>query len=160
MAMTSTDGLVLAPGEGLDSARDGRMAIKARGAQTAGAFALLEMVQPREIPGPPLHVHHECDETYYVLEGTLTVRLGERTIDAPPGSFVFIPRGLAHTFTNRATQPVRFLGTISPASYFGYIEEINALHAAMRAGGRIDMAQATAIGNRYATQFLGPPLDR
>ncbi|HEU5328635.1 MAG: cupin domain-containing protein [Thermomicrobiales bacterium] len=160
MAPTTPEGFVLPPGEALDSARDGRMAIKARGAQTAGAFALLELVQPRETPGPPLHVHHECDETYYVLEGTLTVRLGQRTIDAPPGSFVLIPRGIAHTFANRAAQPVRFLGTISPASYFGYIEEINALRAATPAGGRIDMAQATAIGNRYATQFLGPPLDR
>ena len=160
MASTTTDGLVLAPGEGLAIARGGRMAIKARGEQTAGAFALLELTQPREIPGPPLHVHRECDETYYVLEGTLTVRLGVRTIDAAAGSFVLIPRGTMHTFTNRGEQPVRFLGTISPASYVGYVEEINALHAATTAGGRIDIEQGKAIAARYATELLGPPLDR
>lgn len=160
MATTMTDGFVFAPGEGFDTARGGRMAIKSRAEQTAGAFALLELVQPHDIPGPPLHVHHECDETYYVLEGTLTVRLGDRTLDAAAGSFVLIPRGVVHTFANRGAQPVRFLGTISPASYVAYIEEINALHAATSDGGRIDLARAKEIGARYSTEFLGPPLDR
>lgn len=160
MATTPTDGVVLAAGEGLDTARGGRMAIKARGAQTAGAFALLELVQPRAVPGPPLHVHHECDETYYVLDGTLTVRLGARTIDAAPGSFVLIPRGVAHTFTNRGERPARFLATLSPASYVGYVDELNALHAATPAGGRLDLEHGRAIGARYATELLGPPLDR
>ena len=160
MATTTTDDFVLAPGEGLDAARGGRMVTKARGEQTAGAFALLELVQPREIPGPPLHVHHECDETYYVLEGTLTVRLGARTLDAAAGSFVLIPRGVAHTFANRGAQPARFLATISPASYLGYVDEISALYAATPAGGRIDLARATASAARYATEILAPPLDR
>lgn len=160
MATTMTDGFVLAPGEGLDTARSGRMAIKARGAQTADAFALLELMQPQEVPGPPLHVHRACDESYYVLAGTLTVRLGARTIDAAAGSFVFIPRGVVHTFTNRREQPARFLATMSPASYAGYVDEINALHAATPAGERINREKATAIAERYATELLGPPLDR
>jgi len=158
MATTPSDGLVLAPGAGLATTRRG--AIKARGAQTAGAFALAELVQPRELPGPPLHVHRECDETYYVLEGTLTVRLGARTIDAVAGSFVLIPRGVVHTFTNRGARPARFLGTISPAAYVGYVDEINALYAATPAGERLDLEQGRAIAARYATELLGPPLDR
>jgi mannose-6-phosphate isomerase-like protein (cupin superfamily) len=158
MATTATDGYILAPGEGLDTARDGRMAIKARGAQTGGAFALLEFVQPQGIPGPPLHVHHSADEAFYVLAGTLTVRLGERTLDAPAGSFILVPRGVAHTFANRAEEPARFLSVLSPAASFGYIAEINALIAATPPGGRIDMATATEIGRRYETEFLGPPM--
>jgi mannose-6-phosphate isomerase-like protein (cupin superfamily) len=158
MAATVTDGYVLASGEGLGTARDGRMAIKAGGAQTAGAFVLLELVQPREVPGPPLHVHHRADEAFYVLAGMLTVRLGERTIDAAAGSFVLVPRGVAHTFANRCEEPVRFLSVLSPAASFGYIAEINALHAATPPGGRIDMAATTAIGRRYETEFLGPPM--
>lgn len=158
MATTATDGYVLAPGEGLDTARGGRMAIKARGEQTAGAFTLLELVQPKEVPGPPLHVHHTADEAIYVLAGTLTVRLGEREVDVPTGSFVLVPRGVAHSFANRADEPAHFLATLSPAASFGYIEEINALHAATPPGGRIDMAAATEIGRRYETEFLGPPM--
>ena len=155
---TATDGYVLAPGEGLDTARGGRMAIKARSEETAGAFALLELVQPREVPGPPLHVHHAAEEAFYVLAGTLTVRLGERTIDAVAGSFVLVPRGVAHTFANRGEEPARFLAAMSPAASFGYVEEINALHAAAPPGGRIDIAAATEIGRRYETEFRGPPM--
>jgi mannose-6-phosphate isomerase-like protein (cupin superfamily) len=158
MATTATGGYVLAPGAGLDTARGGRMAVKARGEETAGAFTLLELVQPKGVPGPPLHVHHTADEAFYVLAGTLTVRLGERTLDAPAGSFVLVPRGVAHTFANRSEEPSRFLAILSPAASFGYIEEINALHAATPPGRRIDMAAAAAIGQRYETEFLGPPM--
>ena len=121
---------------------------------------MIELAVPSDIPGPPLHVHHGCDETFYVLEGTLTLRLGERTIAVPAGAFVLVPRGVAHTFANRGPGVARFLGTISPGGYIGYVEEINALLATTPAGTRPDMARAAEIGRRYATEFLGPPLGR
>ena len=68
-----------------------RMTVKATVQSTGGAYGLLESLIA---PGfsPPLHVHHREDEAFYVIEGTLTMRCGDRTFRAEPGSFVFLPR--------------------------------------------------------------------
>ena len=48
--------------------------------------------------GPPLHIHHEDDEAWYVLEGSLTFRFADRTLELGRGGSVFVPSGVAHTF--------------------------------------------------------------
>ena len=47
---------------------------------------------------PPAHVHHDLDDSFYVLEGRMVVRCGEELTVAGPGSWVQFPRGVAHTF--------------------------------------------------------------
>jgi mannose-6-phosphate isomerase-like protein (cupin superfamily) len=74
----------------------------------------------------PLHVHHEDDEAWYVLEGTLRFRLGERELEAPAGSAVFGPRGVPHTFWNPGPQPCRYLLVMTPRT-LQLIEELHAL---------------------------------
>ena len=54
------------------------------------------------------------EESFYVLEGTLCLQLGDEEIDAAPGTYAFVPRGTPHTFRNTSPQPVRFLGVHSP----------------------------------------------
>src|SRR5262245_10005156 len=65
---------------------------------TQGQFALIEMVA-RKGNVPPRHVHHREDETFYVVEGEMTFSVGEQTIKAGPGTMVFAPRGIPHSFT-------------------------------------------------------------
>jgi mannose-6-phosphate isomerase-like protein (cupin superfamily) len=63
--------------------------------------------------GPPyLHVHHEDDEAWHVLEGTLRFRFADRTRDAGPGSTVFVPAGVAHTY--QALEDARYLIILTP----------------------------------------------
>ncbi len=59
---------------------------------TGGALLLFEAEVPPQ-SGPPPHIHHREDEAFYVLEGEVEVREGDRTFVAGGGSFVFIPRG-------------------------------------------------------------------
>lgn len=47
-----------------------------------------------------MHYHEEQDDTFYVLEGLLTVQAGEEILDLRPGDFLSIPPGVAHTFDN------------------------------------------------------------
>jgi mannose-6-phosphate isomerase-like protein (cupin superfamily) len=74
----------------------------------------------------PLHVHHEDDEAWYVLEGTLRFRLGGRELEAPAGAAVFGPRGVAHTFWNPGPGPCRYLLVMTPRT-LQLIEELHSL---------------------------------
>ena len=59
------------------------------------------LMQLEGSPGvePPLHVHRNEDEYYYLLDGTVTFHVGEETYRGQAGSLVFLPRAVPHTFT-------------------------------------------------------------
>jgi quercetin dioxygenase-like cupin family protein len=61
---------------------------------------------------------------FYVLEGTLTLRLGDRDIEAVPGSFACVPPGVVHTFRNDGDAPVRLLNFNTPAGWEHYMRDV------------------------------------
>ncbi len=67
--------------------------------------------------GPPAHVHHDEDDSFYILEGTLTFLLPHRQLEAPPGTFVLVPPDTPHAFTNHGAAPVRMLNIHAPAGF-------------------------------------------
>lgn len=98
--------------------------IKAVSENTDGSFFLSENTIEPGFPGPPLHIHDRLHDMFYVLEGVLTVRLGDETHQAGPGTFVCAPPGVAHTFSNPSDQPVRFLNFSTPGGFEGYMREL------------------------------------
>jgi quercetin dioxygenase-like cupin family protein len=80
--------------------------------QTDGRFGLMEMVAPKGRE-PSRHLHYTDDEGFYVLEGELTFYVGEKTYEASPGTFVFLPHGVAHSYTFE-TDSVRMLSIVAP----------------------------------------------
>ncbi|TWT01432.1 quercetin 2,3-dioxygenase [Planomicrobium sp. CPCC 101079] len=88
--------------------------MKATAKDTNGACGLIESLHP---PGyaTPLHVHQNEDEIFYVLEGELTFTVGEKTIMAKPGTFLYAPRGIAHMYKSEGTVPSRILIMVTPA---------------------------------------------
>lgn len=78
-----------------------------------------------ERPIAGLHVHHSDDEAWYVLEGTLGFRLGDKTIEAPTGAAVLAPAGTPHTYWNAGPGTARYL-LIGPPRLFALIEELHA----------------------------------
>jgi mannose-6-phosphate isomerase-like protein (cupin superfamily) len=119
--------------------------IKAGVETTDGRFALVETTLEPRFPGPKPHVHRETLDMFFVLEGTLTMQLGEETLDLSGGSFVLVPPGTPHTFSNRTDQPVRLLNMDAPAGLEGYLREM----AGAMAGDAIDPAAITEIASRY-----------
>ena len=93
------------------------------GAQTGGAFTLLEALVPPDT-GPPPHAHHAEDETFVLLDGDLTFTVGDETHVAAPGTTIFVPRGTVHSFANVGTAPARMLFMYSPAGMEGMFAEI------------------------------------
>ena len=86
------------PGEGeRHAAGPSEIVIKATGDDTAGSFFLAENVISPGFAGPPPHHHEKLHDMFYVLEGTLTLRLGDETFIAGPGTFACVPPGVVHT---------------------------------------------------------------
>ena len=119
------EGLFVGPDEGkaLPNPIGGRMVLKVRDGDTGGSFSVHDNVIPAGSPGPLPHLHRDHEETFYVLEGELTVRVGERTITGPRGSFVVIPRGVVHQPSNPGTEPTRVLLIFSPSGMEHFFEE-------------------------------------
>lgn len=122
---TGDRGLFVGPDEGqtLTNPIGGRIVAKLRDEHTHGAYSIHENTIPPGSPGPRPHLHRHHDETFYVLEGELTVRVGRRGISAPAGSFVVIPRGLVHQPSNPGTEPTRVLLIFSPSGMDHFFEE-------------------------------------
>lgn len=118
-------GIFVGPGDGKDLTNPigGGMVVKIRDKDTAGAYSIHDNTIPPGSPGPRPHIHRHHEEAFYVLEGELTVRVGPRTITAPAGSFVVVPRGVVHQPSNPGTEPARVLLVFSPAGMDRFFEE-------------------------------------
>jgi len=97
----------------------------------------------------PLHIHHEDDEAWYVVEGALIVRLGERDVEVPAGGAALVPRGTPHTYWNPHPAPTRYLLVMTP--------RINGLIAALHASTQLDQATLASTFREYASEYLGWP---
>ena len=128
-----------------------RMNVKAGGAQTGGAFTVIEWSAPAGF-GPPLHVHGREDEAFYILDGQISVQCGGKRFTAGPGDFTFLPRGIPHTFLVTGG-PVRGLQITAPAGFEEFIAEAGG--PAQRPGLPDGRTRNRAPGRRRAA--LWPP---
>jgi hypothetical protein len=93
------------------------------------------------------------------LGGVLTFRIAGRTIEAPVGTFILVPRGTAHGFGNLGSGPASFLALFSPAGMEGYFEERFALARgapgeATRDYAGLDETTHTALARKYHMEFV------
>jgi mannose-6-phosphate isomerase-like protein (cupin superfamily) len=143
--------VVLLPGEGRSiDLGNFAMTVKAAFDDTGGGFSLLEAAEPPGF-GPPLHVHTNTAEAFYVLAGLYRIFVEDDVFDCPAGSFIFIPSGRRHGF-RVGEMPSRKLNLYVPAAMIGYFDELSALIAAEEP----DPAAVDAIGRRYGMEVLGP----
>ena len=98
--------IVLGPGEGRKVPGRESITLKATSEQTGGSVGFVEATSsPGEVTSP--HIHYDCDELFYVLEGEVLFLVGEETVRAPAGSFLFVPRGTVHASRNIGEQTGR-----------------------------------------------------
>jgi len=151
MGKAVTTAYVLRPGESRSIDLGGfRMSVKATGAQTGGAFSLLEAEEPAGF-GPPLHIHRDAAEAFSVLEGEYLIFIEGREFPCPAGSFIFIPAGIPHGFRVGATQS-RKLNLYTPAAMVGYFDQLS---AAIK-GGDADPHRLDEIARRHGMEVMGP----
>jgi mannose-6-phosphate isomerase-like protein (cupin superfamily) len=138
------------PGEGKRIGGPSTVTIKATGDETNGSFYLGEVVAEPGFAGPPPHVHQRLHDMFYVLEGSLTVRLGDETMELPVGSFVCVPPGVVHTFSNPGDAPVRLLNFNTPAGWEDYMRDL----AALLSEGTPSQEEIGQIASRYDFQVV------
>jgi mannose-6-phosphate isomerase-like protein (cupin superfamily) len=105
--------VVVRPGEGH---RFGNVEFLARSEDTPRFNLALITIQPHR-EGPPIHSHENEDDSFYILEGEITVVLEDSEVAAGPGTFVLVPPGVAHTFANRGDEILRMLNIHAPAGF-------------------------------------------
>jgi mannose-6-phosphate isomerase-like protein (cupin superfamily) len=136
------------PGEGEHIGGPTTVTIKVTGQETNDSFYLGEALVEPGFPGPPPHIHEHLHDMFYVLDGMLTMRLGEETIELPTGSFVCVPPGVVHTFSNPGETPVCFLNFNTPAGWENYMRDLGAA-LAERSPSQEEIGQ---IASRYDFQ--------
>jgi len=85
-----------------------RSVFKADGEETASRYTISEWWLEPNTTGPGAHSHDD-DDVFYVLEGTMSILVGDEWIDAPKGSFLLAPGGVTHDFENRTSEPAGVL---------------------------------------------------
>ncbi|HEX8831894.1 MAG TPA: cupin domain-containing protein [Longimicrobium sp.] len=121
--------------------------------QTGGAFSLLEFELPPHFQGPPPHRHGQMTETFYVVRGTLTVRLDDQAERLSAGGCVVIEPGVLHTFSNAGAEPARFLLLATPGGHEQFFHDLQDL---IRRDGQWpprDVAALLEIGRRNDTTY-------
>jgi mannose-6-phosphate isomerase-like protein (cupin superfamily) len=142
---------IFRPGEGRTiDLGNFQMTVKANADQTDGAFTLLAAEEPPGF-GPPMHIHRDAAEAFYVLAGEYIIFLAGEELQCPAGSFIFIPAGVPHGFRVGAT-PSRKLNLYTPAAMIGYFDELGAALAA----GNADPDYLTDMADRYGMEVIGP----
>ncbi len=143
--------LVLGPGEGRSiDLGNFAMSVKVSAEEAGSAFTLLEAAEPPGF-GPPMHIHHNAAEAFYVLDGEYVMFIEDREFRCPAGSFVYIPSGLRHGFRVGGV-PSRKLNLYSPAAMVGYFDELSAAITS----GAADDTELDAIARRYGMEVVGP----
>jgi quercetin dioxygenase-like cupin family protein len=124
--------IVLRPGAGRTYPMGRISAVfKADGDETQ-AYSVSEWWLEANTTGPGAHSHPE-DDVFYVIEGTMSILVGEEWIDASVGSFVLIPGGTTHDFQNRSDRRAGVLN-FSPSEFESMMSGISQWFAEHPAG--------------------------
>ena len=128
------------------------LAFKLTGGETGDSLMMFELTLG---PGArsTLHLHHESDETAYVLAGEITFLVGDDVTVHGPGACVFMPRGVRHAWKCSGAETGRVLILYTPAKAGGLIEE---QERTGRKFGAMDAAELADILSRHSWSLLGP----
>ena len=146
--------VILGPGQGksIQFGPNEHFLFRATAQATGGQFSLFE-ITAQPVDGPPEHVHRDHDESYFVLEGTFAIKVGERCVTACPGTFVYVPRGTAHTFRNLEPRRSRLLVMATPGGIEEFFEDLRPYMWAPRVSDELQ-----PLRHKHHVEVVGPPL--
>lgn len=130
---------------------DATFQVKVSGKDNEGRCVIFDTLRPEKI-GPPLHLHIDCDEWFFVRDGEFKVRAGDETVQLKTGDSLFVPRNMPHAFVKTSEGVARLIVMHQPA---GTMEEF------FRTASTFP-DQSVAFRKKFAEEhgmrFLGPAL--
>lgn len=135
----------------------GRLAeIKVTAEQTGGLLTIVEITEPPNSQAP-LHVHHREDEGFWILEGDVTLEVGDTTIEAHAGDFALGPRGIPHRYTV-GDAGCRMLFIMTPGGFENLVREMSvpadSRTAPPDSGEEPDWEQVAAVARANGCELL------
>ncbi len=97
--------------------------VKASAADTGGQYTLVEITAPAGLQAPP-HVHYREDEGFYVLDGTVTIQVGEETVELGAGQHALGPRDIPHRFTV-GPDGAHMIWVLTPGGFDDFVDEVS-----------------------------------
>lgn len=138
---------LLKPNEGQKTIITGFEAVyKTTKGETGDLLDYFELTVPAG-QGAPLHIHHKNDETLHVVEGEFTFQIDDNEFPAPVGTFLSIPRGVAHKFTNVGSTEGTLIGTFTPAGTFDFFDKLTEVE-------QDDFEEIQAYSKKYGHEVL------
>lgn len=155
MAVATSRHKVLAPGEGLrlQSGPGRDLIFKVTGEETGGTFDYF-IVEVAPHGGPPLHVHHNQEETIHVLKGRYKIKIGDEIFFCEEGGFAYLPSKVQHAFLNLTDEQGEIIVVYTPGGGHKFYEELGPISR----GTNPDRAAIAALFEKYDMSLLGPPL--
>jgi mannose-6-phosphate isomerase-like protein (cupin superfamily) len=150
---------ILAPGEqhaGAPPAGPRRPFFRLASGQTDGLLTLGEVRLPPLTAGPGLHVHAREDELFFVLDGVLTVQVGDELHDIAAGGLAWGARGTPHAFANRGKSPLHVMIMWIPGGAEGLFVEMGTYLQTVT--GEPDQQVMAEIQARYGCTHVGPQI--
>ncbi|MCW2722304.1 cupin domain-containing protein [Pseudonocardia sp.] len=146
----SDKGIIRQPGEANGVWLKGTQVLFLNGAGDADGGSAFEM---RAAPGfdTGAHRHSRIEEYFYVVDGEIEARAGERSVVGGPGTFVFVPKGMAHSIANRSPLPATFIFFTSPPGHERYFQD---LADVLAIDGPPDIDAIAAVRARYDTEQI------
>lgn len=134
--------------------------LRATADQTEGRFAAFELRPPKGFAAP-LHSHMDEDEFFVVLAGRVRLQHGDEVEEGVPGSFVYTPKGIGHSF-HVDSDDARLLLFFGPAGVESFFREVatpaRALSLPPDDEPVPDRETLVEIMQRHRQTLLGPPL--
>jgi mannose-6-phosphate isomerase-like protein (cupin superfamily) len=143
--------IFLPPGAGRSYDAGGmRGTFKADGSESDGKHCFTEWELAAGEAGPPPHLHREHEEAFFVTDGTVMFQAGDHSYEAPAGSFILIPAGITHKFSNPTDRPARCVNVWLPGGFEPYFERLTRL---MSSDEPLDPEAVVELSAEYDVNF-------
>jgi quercetin dioxygenase-like cupin family protein len=122
-------------------------------------FSVVDMTGARG-DMPPLHVHHDEDETFYVIDGELELYVaGREPVSVQPGQAAFAPRGVPHAYRITSSEPTHWLVACTGTSFARLVRDTSlpATTSSLPVDPQFDPHEIAAISAQHGIEILGPP---
>lgn len=130
---------------------DATFTVKVSGKDTEGRCVIFDTLRRGNLR-PQLHLHTDCDEWFYVLDGEFKFQAGEEIMRLKAGDTLMVPRNMPHAFVKTSSGVARLIVMHQPA---GTMEEFFRIASQMpdqRPAARRELAA------KHGMRFLGPQL--